>query len=388
VAPENSRAGDTGILQKDTGIQIAGHRYTASCPLIIAELGTGHNASLSRAEALIDAAASAGADCVKTQIVFADEILHPASGLVPLPGGEIPLYDVFKRLEAGPEFFARMKEKAESCGLLFLASPFGPRSAALLRELKPAAVKIASPELNHISLLQTAASWHIPTLLSTGVSTLADIEEALEVWSAAPCSPLPVLLHCVTAYPAPASEYNLAVMRNMAAVFGVPVGVSDHSGEAALVPALSAACGGCVIEKHFCLSRADGGLDDPIALPHEEFAKMTAFVRKVASLESASERLAAVEAVYGAAAVREALGDGVKRLAPSEAANYGRTNRSLHALHEIEAGEVITESDFAALRTEKVLRPGLAPRFAGIITGRRAKTYIPAGEGIRWEDLC
>jgi len=364
-------------------------------PLIIAELGTAHGGDLSRAQEMAAAAAEAGAACVKLQMVFADEILHPNTGEVTLPGGPIRLYDRFRQLEMPLEFYAKVKEYVESRGLLFLCTPFGLKSARMLRELGPKIVKIASPELNYTDLLQEVATWGLPVLLSTGVSTLGDIEEALGILGTreqglgTKGSPVPSpqsLLHCVTAYPAPETDYNLRVLRSLKAMFGVAVGVSDHSLDPELVPALAVSQGATVIEKHFCLSRDDPGLDDPIALPPALFARMVAAVRQAVAL-GPEETVASLSRERGAAVVEAVLGSGVKTLAPSERENYARTNRSIHALRDIQPGETITANDFAVLRTEKILRPGLAPSWAAALRGRTARQFIPAGEGIRFEDV-
>ncbi|MDR1178291.1 MAG: N-acetylneuraminate synthase family protein, partial [Spirochaetaceae bacterium] len=230
-------------------------------PFIIAELGTGHNGDRVRAGELIDAAAQSGADCVKFQIVYAGEILHPKTGTVSLPGGDIALFERFKDLELPPDFYAEMKEKAEKQGLFFLCTPFGPRSAGELRGLAPGAVKIASPELNYTALLELIGSWDLPVFLSTGISLLADIEAALAFFSREKVC----LLHCVTSYPAPPEDYKLRLITTLSGIFGCAVGLSDHSMDACLVPVLAAALGARAIEKHFCLSRSGSGLDDPIA---------------------------------------------------------------------------------------------------------------------------
>ncbi|MDR2258849.1 MAG: N-acetylneuraminate synthase family protein, partial [Treponema sp.] len=164
----------------DSNFVIGNRKFNSKKVLIIAELGTSHGSDLVKAKELTDAAAEAGAACVKFQIVYADEILHPNTGEVALPGGKIRLYDRFKQLEVRPDFFAELKGYAESKGLLFLCTPFGPRSARELRALNPKAVKIASPELNYTGLLREVGAWNLPILLSSGVSKLGDIEAALE----------------------------------------------------------------------------------------------------------------------------------------------------------------------------------------------------------------
>jgi len=352
-------------------------------PLIIAELGTSHNGDIKKAKEMITSAAKAGADCVKFQIVYADEILHPNTGLVKLPGGDIKLYDKFKSLELPPEFYMEIKEFTESLGLLFLCTPFGLKSANILKGLKPKMAKIASPELNYTSLLEEIAGWGLPVLLSSGVSTLKDIEKAIEIFKGADnvC-----LLHCVTSYPAPETDYNLRVLTNLANTFGVPVGVSDHSSDPQLVPALAVSMGAVVLEKHFCLSRNDPGLDDPIALEPQDFSKMVKAIHRAVK-DGKEETVALYSREKGAELVERILGSGIKELAPSEKVNYRLTNRSIHALRDIAAGEVLKKGDYAVLRTEKVLRPGLEPSWEKALEGRIVRQFIPAGEGIRFEDI-
>jgi sialic acid synthase SpsE len=376
--------------------------FSPKNPLIIAELGTSHGADLVRAKEMCAAAGEAGANCVKFQMVFADEILHPNTGEVALPGGVIRLYDRFKQLEAPPEFYAEIKEYAESLGLLFLCTPFGLKSAALLRELKPKMVKIASPELNYTALLREIGAWGLPTLLSSGVSRLGDVENAILLVRREQGEVEPsvrrnrtlgsekiadiCLLHCVTAYPALETEYNLRVLGNLSGVFGISVGVSDHSLDPELVPVLALSQGAAVIEKHFCLSRDDSGLDDPIALPPSLFSHMVQGLRQASKMEK-KDIIDLLSRERGAEVVETVLGNGVKELAPSEKANYERTNRSIHALRNIEEGETLNTGDFGVLRTEKILRPGLPPSFEQALAGRKARQFIPSGEGIRFEDI-
>ncbi len=350
--------------------------------LVIAELGTSHRGNIARAEDLVDAAIAAGADCVKLQHVYADEILHPRSGLVDLPTGRIALYEQFKTLERGIDFFARLKTRVEAAGALFLCSPFGVRSARELRGIGVAALKIASPELNHLPLLAEVAGYGLPLFVSSGVSLLADIERCLSIVGRQNVT----LLHCITAYPAPEEQYNLTVLRSLTAVFGVPTGLSDHSLDPVLVPALAVLCGAVAVEKHFTLSRSGSGLDDPIALEPPAFHKMVDAIRSVEATDPALAR-ADLERAYGVERVSAVLGNGVKDLASAERANYTRTNRSLHARRAIAAGERIAADDVAILRTEKVLRPGIGPEHLAVVVGATARRAIPDGEGIEWADI-
>jgi sialic acid synthase SpsE len=374
--------------------QIESLCFNSQKPLVIAELGTSHNGDLAKARQMIDAAGEAGADCVKFQMVFADEILHPNTGEVSLPGGKIRLYDKFKALEMPQEFYTEIKDYSESSGLIFLCTPFGLKSASILYEIKPKFVKIASPELNYTGLLEEISQWKLPVLLSCGVSRLSDIETAIEIFkkenTASNDKKIDTsgicLLHCVTSYPAPLTDYNLNVLPNLAAIFGVPVGVSDHTFESEIIPALSVSMGACVIEKHFCLSRDDPGLDDPIALPPRDFSQMVRAVRKAAEA-GPQETLKFYRCEKGDTLIDQILGSGVKELAPSEKANYRHTNRSIHAIRDIAEGEILKKGDYAVLRTEKNLRPGMEPCWEKSLEGKTVKNFIPAGEGIRFEDI-
>jgi sialic acid synthase SpsE len=364
-------------------IELAGRSIGAGAPcLLIAELGTSHQGDRARARELVDAASESGADCIKFQLVHADEILHPLSGIVDLPTGKVALYEQFRSLEKTVGFYEDLKSYTESHGVIFLCSPFGLRSARELKSIGAKALKIASPELNHFALLEEAASYGLPLFLSTGVSSLGDIERALTITGRSTT----ILMHCVTAYPAPEEDYNLLVLAGLRSIFGVEVGVSDHSMDPVLVPVLSVANGACALEKHFTLSRAGAGMDDPIALEPDQYRKM---VKKVREAEQAGPVVtrAATEKEYGSDRVRAVLGTGVKELAASEKANYMRTNRSIHAVKQIPRGARIGPADVAVLRTEKTLRPGIGPQYMSLVVGAAARRAIPPGEGVEWADI-
>ena len=368
--------------------------------LIIAEIGTSHEGDEKKAFSLIDAAVDSGADAVKFQWVYADEILHPLTGTVNLPTGKISLYSRFRQLECPAEFYKKMKGYAHSKNVRFICSPFGLRSLKELVEIEPDAVKIASPELNHFPMLEVLAECNagrrgrgkapFPVILSSGVSTLSDIEKAVSVVGTENVS----LLHCITSYPAPEEEYNVSLVSSLKNIFGVETGLSDHSLDPVLVPVLSVMCGGTVIEKHITLSRKTKGLDDPVALEPEQFALM---VHCVHQTEAAMNRYGSVKGretvikqlceSYDEKRILSVIGDGIKRLAPAEKANYGRTNRSLHYLRALKAGDRITEKDIAVLRTEKELSVGISPEFYRTVTGSVLSRDVEDGAGVRFEDF-
>ncbi len=351
-------------------------------PEIIAEIGSGHSGDLTHARELIAAAAESGADCAKFQLIVADEIIHPRTGNVRLPTGAVPLYERFRALERPISFYAECAAECEKRGLRFLCTAFGVDGLARVASLGVARVKVASPELNHLPLLRAIAERELHAVVSTGVSRLGDIERAVDLLGPARTT----ILHCITAYPAPEHEYNLQIIPRLKALFGVAIGVSDHSLDARIVPGCALACGAAAIEKHFTLNRNGTGLDDPIALGPDEFRTMTQFLETLCTHPHEElEHLLAGE--FGRQRVQAALGDGVKRLAPSERQNYGRSNRSLHALVELSVGDPLNRENCALLRSEHNLRPGIAPEHFDSVLGARVSAAVPPGEGIRWDDL-
>lgn len=394
--------------------------------LVIAEIGTSHGGSLEKAYALIDEASDSGADIIKFQWVYADEILHPETGFVELPGGKIRLYDRFRELEVPKEFFGSCLEYTHKKGLLFACSPFGLKSLEELVAISPDAIKIASPEVNHIPLLKACAKYYgkIPLILSSGVSKLGDIEKAVDILTGefenqdslskeinvrGKNLPPLTLLHCITSYPAPENEYNVRAVETLSRIFGLPTGISDHSLDPVLVPVLTVSMGGRMIEKHITLSKKTDGLDDPVALEGEQFAQMCNAVnqscavleryRKDVDATFASfpaldkmeygkqEIIRQMENQYGKEKVLAVLGSGIKRLAKSERANYGRTNRSLHYLRAMKAGEKLAEKDVAVLRTEKILTPGIQPDLLESILGGTLKRDVSSGAGVLLSDF-
>ena len=386
--------------------------------MVIAEIGTSHEGSIEKAKRLIDAAKEAEADAVKFQWVIADEILHPKTGFVDLPTGRIPLYERFKQLECPPDFYAKSLEYARSLGLKWICSPFGLKSLELLLELKPDAVKIASPELNHFPMLRALAAARkadgahqaddelksngaresneaaspaaVPVIVSSGVSKKSDIEAALAILGKSGVA----LLHCVTSYPAPEEEYNVRLIAALKKDFGVETGLSDHSLDPVLVPCLAASQGATVFEKHITLSKKTSGLDDPVALEPGQFLQMTralkqcqAAINRYGSERGEKEIIAQMSEQYGSARVQKVLGSGIKALAPAEEKNYGRTNRSLHYMKAFEAGHILEAQDVGVLRTEKVLTPGLSPEFLESVIGKKLRRAVDDGAGVAWEDI-
>lgn len=354
---------------------------------IIAEIGTSHGGSISEAYKLIDVAVNAGANCVKFQWVYASEILHPNTGFVQLPTGNIRLYDRFKELEVSSSFFSKVQKYAHKRNVDFACSPFGIKSLTKLWKIQPDIIKIASPELNHFPMLKKLCELGIDkttVIISSGVSKLSDIEKALHVLE--PIKSKVSLLHCITSYPAPETEYNLNVLNTLANRFHVPVGVSDHSLDAEIVPSIMVYAGGTIIEKHITLSNETEGLDDPVALTPDNFKKMVDTIRYVENL-SKEEQYTWLISKWGKTTVEKVLGNGKKELATSESQNYERTNRSIHYTKNLKKGTKITKRNIAILRTEKILSVGISPEYYENIIGRRLINDVKNGEGLRFEHL-
>lgn len=373
---------------------------------IVAEIGSGHRRSKDRARTLIRAAIDSGADIIKFQHFYADEIVHPRTGEVDLPGGRVKLFERFRELELSVDFLSWLKSCCENAGGRFFCSPFGMRSARDLLDIGESAFKIASPELNHLPLLRFLSPHARELVLSTGISQLSDIDEALTCLHPPPnpptgapdgAPPRITLLHCVTSYPAPESEYNLRLIPNLANIFNLPVGISDHSLDPILIPTLAVLLGAVMVEKHFTLNQNDGGLDDSIALTPQHFANMSASLRIAETLQPAPDPIAPDLIArahqhphlqkYPPAQLLRALGNGTKTLAPAEQANYGRSNRSIHILADRPAGHILTAADIAILRSEKNLRPGLHPRHFEQIVGCTLSRPLQGGDGLSWDDL-
>lgn len=378
---------------------------------LIAEAGTNHNGSLATAKEMVDAASDAGAAAIKFQYVIAEEILHPKTGLVSLPGGSIPLFDRFRELECPPVFYRELKDYADRKKILFLCTPFGPASAEELGRMGVAAFKIASPEVSYFSLLKRVADFNLPLLLSTGVTELSDLKEVRGFLGAFPhLKDNFTFLHCITQYPAPENEYNLLLLLSLPRHLDLrlPVGLSDHTLDAAFLPKVAYAL--CrlanrplILEKHLTLDKRGTGLDDPIAIDRKELRNLVREVKRLSSAISpqkmfenewrADLKNTALEWIskflpeYPLERISSALGDGVKKLAPSEAANYLTTRRSLRAIRNIAAGETLDEGNCRYLRSEKNLSPGIFPSPSGLPEGARARSAIEDGEAVTPEKM-
>ncbi|MBL8992706.1 MAG: N-acetylneuraminate synthase family protein [Spirochaetia bacterium] len=378
---------------------------------LIAEAGTNHNGSLDTAKAMVDAASAAGAAAIKFQYVIASEILHPKTGLVSLPGGSIPLFERFRELECPVSFYRDLKDYADRKKILFLCTPFGPKSAEELGRMGVAAFKIASPEVTYFSLLGRVAEFRRPLLLSTGVTELADLRQVRNYLKAFPeLENNFTFLHCITQYPAPEHEYNLLLLLSLPHLLNlkVPVGLSDHTLDAFFIPKVAytisrLANRPLILEKHLTLDKKGTGLDDPIAIDQNELSQLVSQVKQLSRTiqpqksceeewrqemkEGVLESVTRLLPEYSRERIASALGDGVKALAPSEAGNYLTTRRSLRAIRDISKDERLDDTNSGYLRSEKNLSPGIFPVPEGLPKGTVARTLIKDGEAITLDKL-
>lgn len=322
---------------------------------VIAEAGVNHNGDLKLARQLIDVAVAARADAVKFQSFQADRLVTPdapkASYQVATTGVVESQLEMLRRLELSPEAHRELQNYCAERGIVFLSTPFDEEAADFLDQLNVPAFKISSGDLTNSPLLEHVAGKGKPVILSTGMSDLAELIEAVSVLNSAGCEN-PILLHCVSNYPAKAAEVNLRAMQTMRAAFDVPVGFSDHT-EGIDVALAAVALGACVIEKHFTLDRSMRGPDHRASLVAAELAQLVTSIRRIES----------------------ALGDGRKAPADSEIEIARVARRSLVAVREIPAGATL-EREMVAMR-----RPGtgLAPAMLPGLLGRRAARLITAG---------
>ncbi len=329
---------------------------------IIAEAGVNHNGDLRLAERLVDAAVEAGADAVKFQTFKAERVVAATAKRAEYQKKNMPEKDetqfaMLKRLELGFDDFRELKSYCGRRGIVFLSSPFDLESIDFLDELGVPYFKIPSGEITNLPFLRRIGRKRRPIILSTGMSTLGEIEGAVEILRKAGTQEL-TLLHCTTSYPAPPEEVNLRAMLTLEQAFGLPVGYSDHTIGFA-VPVAAAALGASVIEKHLTLDCRMEGPDHKASLEPAEFKSMVEAVRMV----------------------EKSLGDGLKKPTMRELEIMPAVRRSITAAMDIRAGERIMEECLT------VKRPGtgISPIFWDFLLEREARCDILVDTVLTWE---
>ncbi len=347
-------------------IQIGGRKIGLDhTPFIIAEMSGNHNRSLDRALAIVEAAAAAGAHGLKLQTYTADTMtLNLAEREFVISDAKSPwngrsLYELYQEAHTPWDWHGRIFERARSLGMVPFSTPFDETAVDFLEGLGAACYKIASFENTDLALVRRVAKTGKPMIISTGMASLAELDEAVRAARAAGCRDI-VLLKCTSTYPATPENTNIRTIPNLRETFGCEAGLSDHTMGTGVAVA-SVALGATVIEKHFTLRRADGGVDSAFSLEPEELQAL------VIETERAWQALGRVQ--YGTASAQEA-----KSLA---------FRRSLYVVKDIKAGDRLTAENVRAIRPGF----GLAPKWLETVLGRRAARDTPRGTPVTWELL-
>lgn len=339
-------------------------RPLAASVYVIAEAGVNHNGDLALAKRLADAAKACGADAVKYQSFKAASLATAGAAKAAyqkkMTGGAQTQREMLAGLELSDAAHRELATHCERVGITFLSTPFDEASADLLDSLGVPLMKVPSGELTNKPLIRHVAAKGKPLIVSTGMSTLAEVADAVRWAREVSNAPL-TLLHCLTEYPAPVEQVNLRAMDTLAEQFGLPVGYSDHT-PGIEVSVAAVARGASVIEKHLTLDKSLPGPDQAASLDPAEFAALVKAVRSVSS----------------------ALGDGIKRAAPCETANRSVARRSVVAARDLPAGHTLAATDLALKRPGD----GIAPAELERLPGRRLKKAVVADETLTWEALA
>ncbi len=343
-------------------IEIGGCRIGLGNPTyLIAEVSANHNQDFAQAIRIIEAAKDAGADAIKLQTYTADTITIASSREeFRIGGGTLwdgrNLHDLYSEAYTPWEWQPRLKKVAEDLGMDLFSSAFDASAVDFLEEMDVPAHKVASFELVDLPLIQRMARTGKPLIMSTGMASVEEIEEALATAREAGATQV-ALLKCTSAYPAPPEEMNLRTIPEMARRFGVPVGLSDHTmGIAA--PVAAVALGACIIEKHLTLSRATPGPDSGFSLEPHEFKAMVDAVRTA----------------------EKALGEVHFGLSGKEEASRV-FRRSLFVVQDVKRGETFTPVNVRSIRPGY----GLHTRHLGDVLGKHAVRDIERGTPLSWE---
>jgi N-acetylneuraminate synthase len=329
---------------------------------VIAEAGSNHNGEWTLAERLIDVAANAGADAVKFQLFRADRMYPRGAGTADYLGDDTDIYEIIARMELPEPWLPKLAAHCRERGIEFLATPFDEPSADALDPFV-ARFKIASYELTHDPLLRHVGSKGKPVIMSTGAADLDEVSHALDVLRDSGAGEI-TLLQCTAAYPTRLEALNVGALVELRERFGVRVGLSDHSEDPVIAPVVAVGAGASVIEKHFTLDRALPGPDHRFAIEPPELERMVAAIRDA----------------------ELARGSGLKQVHDDEQELREFARRSIFAIRNLEAGDVLDQSTIGVLRSGKK-RPGLPPSQYNELLGRRAARAIRAGDPVDAEDV-
>ncbi|MEO0443020.1 MAG: pseudaminic acid synthase [Pseudomonadota bacterium] len=341
-------------------ISINGRKIGADHPpYIIAELSANHHGTMDTAIASIHAAKKAGADAIKLQTYTADTMtLNKRSAEFMIDDGLWAgrnLYELYQQAHTPWDWHPILFETAAKLGITLFSSPFDTTAVDLLEALNTPAYKIASFEITDLPLIAYIAQTQKPMIISTGMASEEEIEEAVATAKDKGCKALAVL-HCVSAYPAPAKDYHLQTLRHMSKKFGAVVGLSDHT--LGLTTAIcSIACGASIVEKHFTIDRSAGGPDDSFSIEPDELHTLC----------------------QQATVAWEALGQVNYGRKSSEQTNL-KFRRSLYFVRDMQQGESISADHIRSIRPGF----GLAPKYIDALIGKKVNRDIQSGTAVQW----
>jgi N,N'-diacetyllegionaminate synthase len=345
-------------------IYIGNHAVGENEPCyVIAEAGVNHNGDPDLAKLLIDAAVQSGADAIKFQTFKTESVVTHLAEKAPYQkiatGCNESQYELIRKLELSYDVFLELKRYTERKKIEFLSTPFDVESVDFLDEIGVSSFKIPSGEINNYALLKYISQKHKTIILSTGMSTLGEVEQAIRVIAGEGNTDI-ILLHCVTNYPANMEDVNLRAMDTMHHAFGYPVGYSDHT-LGIVIPIAAVSRGACVIEKHFTLDKDLPGPDHKASLEPRELKRMIIAIREV----------------------EVALGSGIKTPSLSEIENKKTIRRSIVAAKDIQKNAIITSDSL----TTKRPGTGITPDFLSMIIGSHTTRKIKKDEILTWNDV-
>lgn len=315
----------------------------------IAEAGLNHNGDLKLAKKLIQSAKDCGANAIKFQTFKTEEFLAESS----------PYFDIFKNVELTPEEFGELFDHAKNIGITFFSAPFDISSASSLRELKIPCFKIASSDLTNIPLLDHISKFHTPMILSTGLATMNEVKDAIDICEKNNNNQL-IILHCVANYPTKPEEANLLAVQTLQRTFPYPVGYSDN-GEDTLVDLVAVSLGCSVIEKHFTLDKKLDGPDHFFSINPPELKKLISQIRLIEQIK----------------------GTGIKSPQKSELSNISTMRKSITAKSDFQPNQVLTLNDLSIKRPAL----GIEPKHINQIIGKKVKKHIKKDTPLTWDDL-
>lgn len=333
--------------------------------IIIAEAGVNHNGDLNLAYRMIDIAKEAGADYVKFQTAL-PELVYSANTpkaeyQIRNTGSDEPQIEMAKKIHLPLNVYKGLNDYCNEIGIKFMSTPFDHVSIDLLQSLDMDYFKIPSGEITNLPFLRKIASIGKPIILSTGMSKLGEIENALEILTSTGISKGQItVLHCNTEYPTPMVDVNLYAMNSIANAFGVNVGYSDHT-DGIEVPIAAVALGATMIEKHFTIDKNMDGPDHKASLNPSELIEMIKSIRNI----------------------EMALGSGVKSPSASEKKNINIARRSIHLVSDLPINHIITESDLIMKRPGD----GISPMLIDSVLGKKLIKKLNSDEKLKWEYL-